>query len=106
MGMLKFEVPHALGKDEARKRTEALLKYWSSKYGVQTNWNGDSATMSGKVMGLTLTATLSVAEAKIGGEATDPGFLFRAQAREYLTRKFSAYLDPRADLVSLERGEA
>ena len=105
MGMIKFEVSHVLAKDEARKRTEALLQYWGQKYGVQSRWNGDSASLEGKVMGITLKGTLSVSERNVGGEATDPGFLFREKAKQYLTRKFSSYLDASADVASLEKGE-
>ena len=94
MGMLKLEVPHALAKDEAKKRIEALLRYWTEKYGVETRWNGDAATVSGKFMGMSLRANVVVDEKKVGGEASDPGMLFRSKAQQYLTRKFTDYLDP------------
>ena len=29
MGTMKFEVPHTLSKDEARKRVEQLVNYWT-----------------------------------------------------------------------------
>jgi hypothetical protein len=103
MGMLRFEVGHSLPKDEARRRTEALLRYWSQKYGLQAQWKGDSATLEGKVMGLTLHGALSVSEAKVDGEATDPGLLLRDRARKYLTRKFTAYLAAGADPTELEK---
>jgi hypothetical protein len=95
MGTMKLEVPHALAKDEARKRMEALLRYWTEKYGVQTTWSGDTATVSGKFVGMSLHANLVVDNAKVGGEASDPGLLFREKARKYLTRKFEDYLDPK-----------
>src|SRR5439155_24628167 len=92
MGMLKFEVPHTLSKDEAKKRVEALVGYWSKKYGVKAAWTGDSATLSGKAMGVSLDANLTVTDARVGGEASDPGILLRGQAKKYLTRKFGDYL--------------
>ena len=46
MGTMKFEIPHTLNKDEARKRVEQLLQYWRSKYGVQSNWSGDGIMTS------------------------------------------------------------
>jgi hypothetical protein len=95
MGTMKLEVPHALAKDEARKRIEALLRYWTEKYAIQTSWNGDTASLSGKFIGMTLHAQLVVEDTKVGGEASDPGLLFREKARKYLTRKFSDYLDPK-----------
>jgi len=105
MGMLKFDLPHTLSKDEAKKRTEALLRYWQTKHGLSTHWNGDGATMSGRIMGVTLQASITVSDTAVGGEATDPGMLFRDKARKYLTQKFSAFLDPNADLARLERGD-
>jgi hypothetical protein len=101
MGTLKFEVPHSLDPAEAKRRTEALLKYWGQKYGVQSQWSGDSATLNGKVMGIQLKATLAITASTVGGEASDPGLLFRDAARKYLTQKFNAYLSPSADLVAL-----
>jgi putative polyhydroxyalkanoate system protein len=95
MGMMKLEVPHALSKDEARKRVEALLRYWTEKYGVQTTWNGDAVSVSGRFIGMSLHAQMVVGDSKVGGEASDPGLLFREKARQYLTRKFNDYLDPK-----------
>jgi hypothetical protein len=106
MGMLKFEVPHALAKDEAKKRIEALLAYWARKYGVKSQWTGDGAKLNGKAMGITIDATLQVAEGKVGGESTDPGMLLRGQAQKYLTRKFADFLDPKKSLGELEKEEA
>ncbi len=94
MGMLSFEVPHQLSRDEAKKRVEQLTQYWATKYGVDTKWAGDSATVSGKVMGLKIEAKLTVADGKVGGEASDPGFLFRKKAQDYLQHKFTQALKP------------
>jgi len=94
MGLLKFEVAHSLSKDEAKKRIEQLLKYWQNKYGVASNWTGDSAKIAGKVMKIDLNATLAITDKAVVGEATDPGFLLRTPARNYLNEKFSSYLDP------------
>jgi hypothetical protein len=92
--MLKLEVPHALAKDEAKKRVEALLRYWTEKYGVQTSWNGDAASVSGKFIGMSMHANVVVDDTMVGGEASDPGMLFRSKAKQYLTRKLVDYLDP------------
>lgn len=94
MGMMKFEVAHTLSREEAKQRVTELLGYWSEKYGIQSNWNGDKAHIQGKAMGITINADLEVSERGVGGEATDPGFLFRDKAKKYLTQKFAAYLDP------------
>ncbi len=105
MGMLKFEVSHALPKDEAKKRVEALVAYWAKKYGMKADWTGDGARVAGKAMGINLDATFSVTDRKVGGEATDPGMLLRGQAQKYITRKFSDYLNPARTLDDLLRGE-
>ncbi|MFZ5468356.1 MAG: polyhydroxyalkanoic acid system family protein [Myxococcota bacterium] len=102
MGMLKFEVPHTLSKDEAKKRVEALLRHWGTKYGVKAQWAGDRATLAGKAMGVSIDGHLEVLEGKVGGEATDPGMLLRGQAQKYLTRKFGDYLDPQKSLADVE----
>src|SRR5207249_1159789 len=103
MGMLKFEVPHTLSREEAKKRIEQLVRYWNSKYGVAASWSGDSAQLSGKVMGIQLNASLSVDDNRVGGEANDPGLLLREPAKRYLNKKFTAYLDPMKSVADLER---
>jgi hypothetical protein len=102
MGMMKFEVPHTLPKEEAKKRIEGLAEYWGGKYGVKTAWSGDSANISGKVMGITINARLDVTDRTVGGEASDPGFLFREKAKSYLTHKFTTFLDPSKSLNDLK----
>lgn len=96
MGMMKFEVPHQLSKDQARERVNRLLEYWNRKYGIQSDWSGDRAQVAGKAMGIGINARLEVTDRAITGEASDPGFLFRDKARKYLTDKFNAALDPKA----------
>ena len=98
MGTMKFEVPHTLSKDEARKRVEQLLKYWTEKYGVKANWSGDGAKVVGKVMGINLDANFTITEGAIQGEGTDPGMLLRGQAKSYLQKKFGEVLDPSKSL--------
>jgi hypothetical protein len=98
MGMMKFEVPHSLPKDEARKRVEQLLHYWGSKYGVKADWSGDGAKLNGKVMGINLDASFVITDKAVQGEGTDPGLLLRSQAKAYLQKKFGAVLDPSKSL--------
>lgn len=103
MGMLKFEVPHSLSKDEAKKRVMSLLSLWNQKYGMKIDWTGDSARLVGKAMGIHIEAMLQVFDNRIGGEGPDPGLLLRGQAQKYLTRKFTAFLDPSKSLSELEK---
>jgi hypothetical protein len=99
MGTMKFEVNHSLSRDEAKKRIETLAQHWGSKYGFVTQWLGDSAKLAGKIMGLTIEATISIGDSKISGEGSDPGFLFRDKAKRYLTEKLTAALDPKAKMT-------
>jgi hypothetical protein len=100
--MLKFGVPHSLPREQARQRVEKLVSYWSAKYGLKAAWSGDSATLSGKAMGISLQARLEVRDGGVEGEATDPGFLLRDRARKYLAQKFGDYLDPSTPLTALK----
>lgn len=101
MGMLNFEVPHSLPKEEARKRLEQLTQYWGGKYGMTSAWKGDEATLVGKVMGISINAKVTVSDSKVSGEATDPGMLFRGKAKQYLTHKLTSFLDPATTLEQL-----
>ncbi len=101
MGMINFEVPNSLSEDEAKKRVEALLEYWSRKYGVSSSWDGIKAQMNGKAMGVSIDGHLEVLGTKIAGQASDPGMLLRGQAQKYLTRKFSEYLDSKRSLEEI-----
>lgn len=104
MGTIKFDVPHKLPKDEVKRRLEMLGEHWGSKYGVKTDWSSDhEARIQGKAMGLTINATLNIADTSVNGEATDPGFLFREKAKKYLTEKFNFYLDPNKSMEELKK---
>jgi uncharacterized heparinase superfamily protein len=102
MGTMKFDVPHSLPKEEARKRVERLMDDWSRKYGVKSQWSGDSASVSGRVMGISLEASFQVREGSVSGEGTDPGMLLRSKAKQYIQNKFDAYLDPSKSTEDLE----
>jgi hypothetical protein len=104
MGKLKLDIPHTLPRAEARQRVERLIQYWSHKYGVTARWAGDAAKLSGRVLGVSLSADLEVRDGKVDGEASDPGFLLREKARKYLTEKFASYLDPSKQLSDLKGG--
>lgn len=106
MKLIKFDVPNSLPVDDAKTRIEALLAYWSRKYGIKNTWTGGvKATLEGKAMGITFDGGLEITAAKILGEATDPGMLLRGQAQKYLTRKFAEYLDPKKSLAQIKSEE-
>jgi hypothetical protein len=100
--MMKLEFPHRLPLDDAKARISALLDYWGRKYGLKSTWTGDKATFTGKVMGIAFDGHFIVTASGLGGEATDPGFLFRGKATDYLKRKFGHYLDPQKTLQQVQ----
>jgi hypothetical protein len=102
MGTLKFDVPHSLPKDEVKQRVEQLLAYWGKKYGVKSNWEGEGAKISGKVMGIQLDASFVITDKLVAGEGTDPGMLLRGQAKSYLQKKFGEVLDPSKSLTDVK----
>jgi putative polyhydroxyalkanoate system protein len=104
MAVMKFDVNHSLSKDQARERVQKLMTYWGDKYGVKSEWNGDQASVLGKVMGINLEANFEVRDGQVSGEGTDPGMLLRGQAKKYIQGKFDEFLDPSksdADLDAL-----
>ncbi len=98
MGMMKFDIPHSLPKEEVKKRVDQLLQYWGGKYGVKADWQGEGAKIVGKVMGIQMDASFVITDKAVEGEGTDPGMLLRGQAKSYLQKKFGMVLDPNKSL--------
>jgi hypothetical protein len=103
MGMMKFDIPHTLPKEEVRKRLDQLLQHWAHKHGVTTTWSGDGAKLAGKVMGFDLDARFTVTDKVVQGEGTDPGLLLRGQVKSYLQKKVGSVLDPSKSLDQVKR---
>ena len=74
MAVMKFDVNHSLSKDQARERVQKLMTYWGDKYGVKSEWNGDQASVLGKVMGINLEANFEVRDGQVSGDV-DPSRL-------------------------------
>lgn len=104
--MLSLEVSHALGREAAKRRMELLTKRWERKYGLRSTWAGDTARLSGTIMGISLQATLEVNDQSVRGQANDPGILFRNKATKYLEEKLGLYLDPSKTPEGLERSNS
>jgi hypothetical protein len=86
--------PHRLGRAGARERVRQLLEYWRSRYGVQRSWQGDRVHVKGHVMGMRLEGWLEVRDGEVEAHSTDPGWLLRGAALDYMQRKLSKYLHP------------
>ncbi|WP_426752520.1 polyhydroxyalkanoic acid system family protein [Myxococcus sp. Y35] len=102
MGMMKFDIPHSLPKEEVKKRVDQLLQYWGGKYGVKADWQGEGAKIVGKVMGIQMDASFVITDKAVEGEGTDPGMLLRGQAKSYLQKKFGMVLDPNKSLEQVK----
>jgi len=99
-GMLEIHVAHSLGRDEARRRMEKLIRYWE-RYGIRGDWDGDSARLLGSPLGVVVSADLHVADASIDAIVNDPGPLLRDHAIGYVRWKAERYLDPETPLEAL-----
>ena len=102
---MKFEQAQSLGKDEARRRIEALTDYWHNHYGVAVTWTGESAHLKGSVKGLNFDANLVVRDASVDAQGSDPGLLLKVATTTYLKRKLGLYLDPAKTLQDLAQAE-
>ena len=105
MEKLKFEVPNSLPIDEAKKRVEALLSYWSKKYGVTIDLVRAHRDHERQSDGRVHRRRARGRGHAHRGEASDPGMLLRGQAQKYLIRKFGEYLDPRRSVDDILKDE-
>ena len=83
---MRIERPHNLGKEEAKKRVQALLDRWGEK-GIKHEWQGDVATIMGSVIGYKFGAAITVEENRVFCEGKDPPFFVRRRAEDYIARK-------------------
>jgi hypothetical protein len=89
-----FEEPHTFSRTEARERIQQLLDYWSSRWGIRRDWHGDSVSIHGSVMGVSIDAELVIGDHWVSAFASDPGFLVRGAAVGYVSGKLRKYLHP------------
>jgi hypothetical protein len=83
---------HALSNDEARSRMQRLTDYWAKHYGVTVAWDGDRASVSGKVKGITFDAVLTVGDKQVEATGSDLNWLVRRAAESYIRDKLDEYL--------------
>lgn len=91
---LVIEQDHTFSRDQARERVQQLLDYWAQRFGVRRHWRGDVAYVQGHVMGVSIDARLVVGDHHVEARASDPGFLVRGAALDYVHRKLRKYLNP------------
>ncbi len=91
---ISFLRRHTFSRDEARIRLQQLLDYWGEAYGVQRRWYGDTARVTGRIMGIYFDARVTVKDHAVEAVASDPGLFFRAVAVDYINAKLRKYLHP------------
>jgi hypothetical protein len=96
-GAVTVELQHSFSRAEARVRIQQLLDYWNERWGVHRDWDGDTARVQGMVMGIPFNARLVVRDHEVLAIASDPGFLMRHMALDYVSRKLRKYLHPSYD---------
>lgn len=79
---LKVQIPHQLGRAEARRRIEtgfqSLVSQLPGRVGTSTKrWDGDRLTFSVAAMGQTVSGTVDVLETVVTMEIELPGLLGR-----------------------------
>lgn len=99
-GMLQIRVAHSLARADAHKRMEKLVRYWG-KFGIQGEWEGDSARLTGTPLGVEVKADVQVADQSVHGTVKDPGSLLRDRALGYVQWKVARYLDPQTPFEAL-----
>jgi Putative polyhydroxyalkanoic acid system protein (PHA_gran_rgn) len=103
---MSLRIESALGTlshDDAKARLEALGEYFHNKHGLAVTWQGNSATVRGKYLVVTIDGTMRFEGTKVVFEGQDPGMLWRGKAKDYLSGKLAKYLDPARQLADLPR---
>src|SRR5687768_4503377 len=91
---IKLSEEHHYSRTEARERIKLLLDYWSKRFGVKRRWEGYTAFVEGRVMGVPFNGKVTVGEHEVSAITTDPGMFLRGTAHDYVRRKLQKYLHP------------
>ncbi len=80
MATIPFDIPHALGRDEARRRIEAglpkLAQHIPGGGTVEANWTGaDTLALAIVAMGQKVAVDMSVGDDRVGGSVKVPMML-------------------------------
>ena len=104
MANLRIEHPlGAMSQSEAKARLVAMGEYFTNKHGIQVIWSGDTATVKGKYLVVSIDGGLRFEDGKAIFEGKDPGILWRGKARDYIAGKIQKYLNPATKLDDLPR---
>ena len=102
--MMRIDYSHRLTQDDARERLKALGDYLQNHHGIAVSWSdADHAKVTGRYLVVAIEGTVSLENGLVVFEGKDPGFLWRAKAKDYLMGKLKKYLDPALSLADLPR---
>lgn len=96
---IDVDLPHSLGKDEARRRiannVHKLEEHIPGGAKVSSGWNGDQLHLNIAAMGESVNATIDVMDAKVHLKVLLPGMLgmFSGIVRAALQKKGSVLLE-------------
>ena len=97
---LLIEIPHQLGREEARRRLEAGIGQLKTKFGdkltaVDERWAGDHLDVTVKAMGQAITAALDVESEHVRLEVQLPWMLamLAEKAKGFLSREGQLLLE-------------
>jgi putative polyhydroxyalkanoate system protein len=96
---IEVDLPHSLGKDEARRRiannVHKLEEHFPGGANIQSGWTGDQLNLDIAAMGQSLTATIEVEERKVRLRMLLPPMLgmFSGMIQAALQKKGSVLLE-------------
>ena len=103
---MEIDFPYSLSDQDARARLELLGTYLGNKHGIKVTWvDATRATFHGKYLVVRIDGELSVGSGYARFRGDDPGFLWRARAKDYIQGKLAKYLDPSASTSTLPTSE-
>ena len=93
---MEIELNHSFSIDEVRSRVRALAEYLSTKHGMSIEWlDADRARIRGKYAVVSIDAEARIEAGRVCVSGKDPGMLWRAPAKKYISNKLASYLDPK-----------
>ena len=96
---IEVDLPHSLGKDEARRRiannVHKLTEHIPGGAQVQSGWTGDQLNLDVQAMGQSITATIDVEETKVRLKVVLPPMLgmFSGMIQAALQKKGDVLLE-------------
>lgn len=100
---IKVEVSHRLPFEDALARIHVLSEFYRNKYRAEVTWRDREADLTVRYLGIKIEISVAVEPSRVTCDATDPGFLLRAQGIKYLRAKLERFLNPANAIEDLPR---